>query len=416
MRNRLWKHFQIHHGGELRREDLEMKVVKTHRSPLSRQIHEGVEIEVNKADLLMNSKSEWNQSRLPRIVIESGETLMEDEESGLGRSGEKRKERTRLKMSKKIVNKRQNELGEERETWEQYKKRKLGECQTSAENVEKMLKVRERANGKRGLLTRAGLPGGEGERLDEWGHLTGVGPPSGDEEKLIETQKNKTTNQVFIEKGPFKFTFRKEVAKVIENEVKKGGLSKAKRILSENIERENKTSKLPTEELEDGGKLKKIEIMIEMMIEEIVIEGEKRIEEKMKRREIRKYRAKEKQTELKERLVNRAVETLIQKVVDKIEWRNDIEEEIGKDREREKIQECTENILRKRKSNKKLKYKVKKMEGSVEKGESKEICDKKHRKYEKARRRKRETEKGEKKENEDEKPTTGWGETPQSRR
>ena len=264
-----------------------------------------------------------------------------------------------------------------------------------------MLKVRERANGKRGLLTRAGLPGGEGERLDEWGHLTGVGPPSGDEEKLIETQKNKTTNQVFIEKGPFKFTFRKEVAKVIENEVKKGGLSKAKRILSENIERENKTSKLPTEELEDGGKLKKIEIMIEMMIEEIVIEGEKRIEEKMKSREIRKFRAKEKQSELKGRLVNRAVETLIQKVVDKIEWRNDIEEEIGKDREREKIQECTENILRKRKSNKKLKYKVKKMEGSVEKGESKEICDKKHRKYEKARRRKKETEKIKKEENEE---------------
>ena len=116
MRNRLWKHFQIHHGGELRREDLEMKVLETHRSPLSRQIHEGVEIEVNKADLLMNSKSEWNQSRLPRIVIESGETLMEDEESGLGRSGEKRKERTRLKMSKKTVNKRQNERGEERET------------------------------------------------------------------------------------------------------------------------------------------------------------------------------------------------------------------------------------------------------------------------------------------------------------
>ena len=36
----------------------------------------------------MNSKSEWNHPRIPRIVIEAGENQVEDLESGLGRKGE----------------------------------------------------------------------------------------------------------------------------------------------------------------------------------------------------------------------------------------------------------------------------------------------------------------------------------------
>ena len=87
-KNSLWKHSFNHHEGKLKREDLEMKVVETHRSPLSRQIHEGVAIETNKADIVMNSKSEWNQARLPRIIIESGEEVIEDKESGLNRNRE----------------------------------------------------------------------------------------------------------------------------------------------------------------------------------------------------------------------------------------------------------------------------------------------------------------------------------------
>ena len=37
---------------------------------------------------LMNSKSEWNNSGIPRIVIETGEKLEEDQESGLGRKND----------------------------------------------------------------------------------------------------------------------------------------------------------------------------------------------------------------------------------------------------------------------------------------------------------------------------------------
>ena len=39
---------------------------------------------MSKATIIMNSKSEWNNSRIPRIIIESGEVQTADQESGLG--------------------------------------------------------------------------------------------------------------------------------------------------------------------------------------------------------------------------------------------------------------------------------------------------------------------------------------------
>ena len=102
-------------------EDLEMKVIETHRTPLSRQIHEGVAIETNQADIIMNSKTEWNQSRLPRIMIESGEEVLEDEESGLNRN----RERKSFRIMKSKTQKRSHENREGEETWEKYKKRKI---------------------------------------------------------------------------------------------------------------------------------------------------------------------------------------------------------------------------------------------------------------------------------------------------
>ena len=61
------------------------------KKPLARQIREGVDIEMSESTL-MNSKSEWNHSRIPRIVIEDGDKQSEDIESGLGKKyeGEKR--------------------------------------------------------------------------------------------------------------------------------------------------------------------------------------------------------------------------------------------------------------------------------------------------------------------------------------
>ena len=76
--NALWKHCaQVHQGREVK---FKMRVLRSHRTPMSRQIQEAVEIENSKADILMNSKGEWNGSRIPRIVIEVGEKIQEGEE------------------------------------------------------------------------------------------------------------------------------------------------------------------------------------------------------------------------------------------------------------------------------------------------------------------------------------------------
>ena len=76
--NALWKHCMTEHGGE--KVKFGMKVLRSHRSPLTRQIQESIEIEHSKADIVMNSKGEWNGSRIPRIVIEVGDKIQEEEE------------------------------------------------------------------------------------------------------------------------------------------------------------------------------------------------------------------------------------------------------------------------------------------------------------------------------------------------
>ena len=57
-----------------------MKIEKVHRTPLVRQVSEGVEIARCKADVVMNSKGEWNGSKLPRMVIERGDKVELDED------------------------------------------------------------------------------------------------------------------------------------------------------------------------------------------------------------------------------------------------------------------------------------------------------------------------------------------------
>ena len=86
----MWKHISEAHGGEKGEEIFSMKMEAGFKKPLARQIKEGVEIEMSKG-VLMNSKSEWNNSKIPRIVIETGEDQREDQESGLGNKEEKEK-------------------------------------------------------------------------------------------------------------------------------------------------------------------------------------------------------------------------------------------------------------------------------------------------------------------------------------
>ena len=95
--NPMWKHVWDSHGGEGGEELFTMKMEASFKKPLARQIREGVEIEASKGEL-MNSKSEWNNAKIPRIVIETGEQLCEDLESGLGKKSQRQKVRNQVEI------------------------------------------------------------------------------------------------------------------------------------------------------------------------------------------------------------------------------------------------------------------------------------------------------------------------------
>ena len=62
--------------------------------------------------VLLNSKSEWHNSRIPRIIVEEGEKQIEDVESGLGKKSEKSKQKLRVED---IERGRNDKRGMERE-------------------------------------------------------------------------------------------------------------------------------------------------------------------------------------------------------------------------------------------------------------------------------------------------------------
>ena len=68
--NPLWKHDSTHHGGV--QGSYSMGVIRKHKAPLSRQMHEATEIDCSKARIIMNSKAEYNGARVPRVTVEVG--------------------------------------------------------------------------------------------------------------------------------------------------------------------------------------------------------------------------------------------------------------------------------------------------------------------------------------------------------
>ena len=78
----LWKHCVDEHAGE--KVNFSMKVTRGHKTPLTRQIQESVEIENSTANILMNSKCEYNGSRIPRVVIEVGSRVETEDWPGQG--------------------------------------------------------------------------------------------------------------------------------------------------------------------------------------------------------------------------------------------------------------------------------------------------------------------------------------------
>ena len=72
--NVLTKHDKLHHGGDP--GTYSMHVVRMHKTALGRQIHEATLIQHSDADIQMNSKSEYNGPRIPRISIEVGDKVI----------------------------------------------------------------------------------------------------------------------------------------------------------------------------------------------------------------------------------------------------------------------------------------------------------------------------------------------------
>ena len=78
--NPLHKHNVVHHQGE--KGQYNMSVLRQHKKPLGRQIQEAVEIESSTADIILNSKGEFNTCKLPRITLEVGERILATDYNG----------------------------------------------------------------------------------------------------------------------------------------------------------------------------------------------------------------------------------------------------------------------------------------------------------------------------------------------
>ena len=81
--NALWKHCMVEH--ESQHVNFSMKVLESFQSSMARQVNEGVRIKRSKADCLMNSKSEFHQHPVVRVVPMRGIQLEQGEEQGGGR-------------------------------------------------------------------------------------------------------------------------------------------------------------------------------------------------------------------------------------------------------------------------------------------------------------------------------------------
>ena len=74
----LWKHCQLEHRGV--KQPFFMEALRGFESCLQRQVNEAVRISSTKADLVMNSKSEFHQAPIVRVSVAAGLQLGQGEE------------------------------------------------------------------------------------------------------------------------------------------------------------------------------------------------------------------------------------------------------------------------------------------------------------------------------------------------
>ena len=73
----LWKHCVLEHSSQ--EAEFSMQVIMSHTSCLGRQVHEAVRITRTEAEIILNSKSEFHQAPLVRVVATTG--LQEEQTS-----------------------------------------------------------------------------------------------------------------------------------------------------------------------------------------------------------------------------------------------------------------------------------------------------------------------------------------------
>jgi hypothetical protein len=70
LKNAFAKHLMLHHPTEEGKpETFQFKLEKTFQKPAPRQVAEAVKIHNSKADLLLNSKAEWEQPSVDRVTV-----------------------------------------------------------------------------------------------------------------------------------------------------------------------------------------------------------------------------------------------------------------------------------------------------------------------------------------------------------
>ena len=74
----LWKHCQLEHLGV--KQTFYMEALRGFNSCLQRQVNEAVQITSSKVDIVMNSKSEFHQAPIVRVIVATGLELEQGEE------------------------------------------------------------------------------------------------------------------------------------------------------------------------------------------------------------------------------------------------------------------------------------------------------------------------------------------------
>ena len=81
----LFDHLHWHRTGNGLKPSLQLSpLVRTHKRAVTRQVHEATMIDCSQANIIMNSKAEYNGSRIPRIRMEVGDRVLTRDYQGTG--------------------------------------------------------------------------------------------------------------------------------------------------------------------------------------------------------------------------------------------------------------------------------------------------------------------------------------------